>query len=269
MKSNAMRHWWAAVIIVSVGLIPAGYVSAAELYQTSLADLHQFSRRDCTRCHVDADNDPGNLKPMSNSRCVDCHADLKQPQPHPVDISPNIFVPADMPLVNGKLGCITCHFYHPFSDKYKNRSGNLLRRPGRGAFFCAACHRIKVKGHLVFENIHRDSYRLSARNSSLDTYTLQCVECHDAYLDGSFGFDAAGNRGGFTRRSNHPVGVSLAQFAARNPLKFNPPDALPQNVRLFNGKIGCGTCHNAFSKEKNMLVMNNWKSRLCLKCHIK
>ena len=269
MKSKSTRYWWAALIIISFGLIPAGYGSAAELYQTSLTDLHQFSKRDCGKCHVDADKDPGSLKPMFNSRCAECHADLKQAQPHPVDISPNILVPADMPLLNGKLGCITCHFYHPFSDKYKNRSGNLLRRSGKGAFFCAACHRIGVKGHAVYETIHRDSYRLSERYSSLDTYTLQCVECHDKYLDRSFGSDASGNRSRFNQRSNHPVGVSFVQISARNPLKFNSPYSLPQNIRLFNGKIGCGTCHNAFSREKSLLVINNWRSQLCLKCHIK
>jgi predicted CXXCH cytochrome family protein len=270
MKHKAMRHGWVAFIIISIGFIPTGYSSARGVNQTFLTDPHQFSKRDCDKCHVDADKNPGSLKPMSNSRCVGCHADLKWAQPHPVDISTNILLPGDMPLANGKLGCITCHFFHPFSDKYKNRSGNLLRRPGRGSFFCAECHqRTDVKGHAVFENIHRDSYRRSARNSSLDTYTLQCVECHDSYLDRSFGSDAAGKRSSFNRRSNHPVGVSLAQISARNPQKFNHPETLPQNVRLFNGKIGCGTCHNAFSKEKFMLVMNNWRSQLCLKCHIK
>jgi len=270
MKSKAMRHWWVAFIIISIGLIPTGYGSAGGLYQTALIDPHRFSQRDCEMCHVDADNDPGNLKPMSNSRCVGCHADLQWSQPHPVDIAVNSLLPDDLPLVNGRLGCITCHFAHSFSDKYKNRSGNLLRRPGRGDLFCADCHHgIDAKSHVVYENIHRDSYRLSALDMSLDTYTLQCVECHDRYLDRSFGFETAGKRGGFNSRSNHPVGVSLTQIAAKNPQKFNHPDTLPQNVRLFNGKIGCGTCHNAFSKEKFMLVVNNRRSRLCLRCHIK
>ena len=265
-----MRHQWLAFIIISIGLIPKGYGSGGELMQSSLIDPHRFSQRDCELCHVDADNHPANLKLMSNSRCVGCHADLQGSQPHPVDIASNSLLPVDLPLVNGRLGCITCHFAHPFSDRYKNRSGNLLRRPDRGAFFCAACHNgIDRKGHVVYENIHRDSYRLSAIDRTLDRYTLQCAECHDRYLDRSSGFGAAGKGGSFSRRSNHPVGVSLAQIAANNPRKFNHPDALPQNIRLFNGKIGCGTCHNAFSREKFMLVMNNWRSRLCLKCHIK
>jgi len=265
-----MRQGWVTIIVLSIGLILTGDCAAGKFYRASLADPHQISKRDCEMCHLDAENSPGSLKPMSNSRCIGCHTDLKWSQPHPVDISPNIMLPDDMPLVNGKLACITCHFFHPFSDKYQNRSGNLLRRSGRGTFFCTACHhRIEEKGHLVFETIHRDSYRLSARNSSLDMYTLQCVECHDRYLDRSFGAGATRKRSRFNKRLNHPVGVSLAQISARNPLKFNHPDALPRNVRLFNGKIGCGTCHNAFSKEKSMLVMNNWRSRLCLKCHIK
>lgn len=265
-----MRYGWAAFIIISIGLIHTDYGSAGDLFQSSSIDPHRFSKQECEMCHVDADSNPGSLKLMSNSKCVGCHSDLQWSQPHPVDIEANILLPADLPLVNGRLGCITCHFAHAFSDMYQNRSGNLLRRPGRGSFFCDACHpRIDGKGHVVYESIHRDSYRLSNINSSLDLYTLQCVECHDRYLDRSFGFDAAEKRSGFNRRSNHPVGVLLAQIASRKPLEFNHPDALPRNIRLFDGKIGCGTCHNAFSEEKYMLVMNNWRSRLCLQCHIK
>lgn len=240
-----------------------------EPFQDSTNDPHRISKRECAWCHVDADRDPSNLKTMFNSKCVGCHADLKKSTVHPVDILPNISIPGDMPLSNGKLGCITCHFFHPFSDKYKNRSGNLLRRPGKGAVICASCHQINGKRHVVFENIHRDSYRLSARNRRLDTYTLQCVECHDRYLDRSFGSVTKGRRSRFKGLSNHPVGVPFDRVAVKKPRKFNPPHALPEEIRLFNGKIGCGTCHNAFSNEKSMLVMNNWQSRLCLKCHIK
>jgi predicted CXXCH cytochrome family protein len=265
-----MRYGWVAFFLISIGLISITYGSTGELFQSSLKEPHRLSSNECDACHVAAVKDPGSLKPMFNSRCVGCHVDLKQSQPHPVDISPNILLPEDMPLVNGKLGCVTCHFFHPFSDRYKNRSGNLLRRPGRGAVFCVACHRIDEKGHLAFENIHRDSYRrLSVGNSRLDIYTLQCVECHDKYLDRSFGSYAAGGPNRISALSSHPVGVSLERIAAKKPRRFNFPHALPGEIRLFNGKIGCGTCHNAFSKEKSMLVINNWRSRLCLKCHKK
>ncbi len=264
-----MRYCWVTFFIFSIGLISTAYCTTVGSFQASSNEPHQFSKRECGMCHVDVDKDPSSLKNIFNSKCVGCHVELKASTSHPVDISPNIIIPTDMPLANGNLGCITCHFFHPFSDKYKNRSGNLLRRPGKGAVFCASCHQINRKEHVVFENIHRDSYRLSATNSRLDIYTLQCVECHDRYLDRSFGSFAAGGPNRISALSSHPVGVSLERIAAKKPRRFNFPHTLPGEIRLFNGKIGCGTCHNAFSKEKSMLVMNNWRSRLCLKCHKK
>ena len=266
---NTMRYRWIIFFIVSIGLISTAYGTTKDPFQSSSNEIHQFSKRECGLCHMDADNNPASLKTISNAKCVSCHVELKESGSHPVDISPKLSIPGDLPLAKGKLGCITCHFFHPFSDKFKNRSGNLLRRPGRGAVFCASCHQINKKGHIVFENIHRDSYRLSARHSRIDLYTLQCVECHDRYLDRSFGSFTEGSRSRFNALSNHPVGVSLDRVAHKKPRKFNPPQALPKEIRLFNGKIGCGTCHNAFSNEKSMLVMNNRRSRLCLKCHIK
>jgi predicted CXXCH cytochrome family protein len=270
LKDKTMRYRWVVFFLVSIGLISTAFGTTTGPFQASLNEPHRFSKRECGLCHVDADKDPSNLKTIFNSKCVGCHAELKESKSHPVDIYPNILIPSDMPLSNGKLGCITCHYFHPFSDTYKNRSGNLLRRPGRGAVFCVACHQINEKDHIAFENIHRDSYRrLSVGNSRLDMYTLQCVECHDKYLDRSFGSFAGGGPNPISGLSSHPVGVSLERIAAKKPRRFNFPYALPGEIRLFNGKIGCGTCHNAFSKEKSMLVMNNWRSRLCLKCHKK
>ena len=264
-----MRYRWVAFLFLSIVYISTAYGTTPGPLEASLNEPHRFPERECGLCHVDADKEPASLKTISNSKCVGCHAELNESKSHPVDIAPQISIPGDMPLANGKLGCITCHFVHPSSDKYKNRSGNLLRKSGRGAVFCAACHQINGKGHVVFENIHRDSYRLTARNSRIDIYTLQCVECHDRYLDRSFGSVTEGRRSRFNALSNHPVGVSFDRVAVKQPRKFNPPRALPKEIRLFNGKIGCGTCHNAFSNEKSMLVINNWRSRLCLKCHIK
>ena len=264
-----MRYRLVVFIFLSMVLISKTYGSTAELFQGSLKEPHQISKMECSQCHVDINIDPAGLKPMLNSKCVRCHSDLEQSEPHPVDISTNISIPADMPLVNGRLGCITCHFFHPSSAIYGNRSGNLLRRTGRGAVFCNACHQIDEKGHVAFENIHRDSLRLSDGNGRLDMYTLQCAECHDRYLDRSFGSVTEGRQSSFNKLSNHPVGVSLDRLAVKKPRKFNSPHALPKEIRLFNGKLGCGTCHNTFSKEKSMLVMNNWRSQLCLRCHIK
>jgi predicted CXXCH cytochrome family protein len=44
---------------------------------------------------------------------------------------------------------------------------------------------------------------------------------------------------------------------------------LRKEVKLYEGKIGCGSCHNIYSKEKYMLVISNDSSVLCLECHLK
>ena len=255
-----MKYGWIVFFLISVGVVLTAYSIGKE--------PHEFAENECILCHVDVLKDPGSLKPMLSSICESCHPGTKQKLSHPVDISPVSSVPADMPLVDGELSCITCHFAHPFSISNKKSSYFLLRRPGKGAPFCSACHRIDEKGHIVFENVHLGSYQVTDLNTSLDSYTLQCVECHDSYLDNPGRSLGAGNWQHFARsRLNHPIGVSHVQIAIRKPRKFNPPGALPKEIRLFDGKIGCGTCHNAYSKEKHMLVMNNWRSRLCLECH--
>lgn len=250
-------------IVFFVALVLGAYTA-----YSSKKEPHQFSEEKCALCHRnDVRKDAKDLKPMLSSVCEGCHADMRQKPSHPVDVYPGTAVPLDMPLVDGKLGCISCHFVHPFSITNRRFSYYLLRRPGKGMTFCITCHGINEKGHIVFENVHRGSFQVTDPGGSLDTHSLQCVECHDSRLYMPIG---AGTWEHLTfPRFKHPVGVSLREIAAKRPREFNSPGGLPPETRLFGGKIGCGTCHNAYSKEKNMLVMNNYRSRLCLTCHIR
>jgi len=257
-----MKYGRVVFFLILVGVVLTAY--------SRMKDPHQFSDDECRLCHVDAQKDPGNLKPVPSSVCEKCHAESRQKLSHPIDVAPETSMPADMPLEDGKLSCITCHFVHPFSIKYKRFTYFLLRRPGKGAPFCSACHRIDAKGHIVFENLHQSSYQATDRGGSLDRYTLQCIQCHDDRIDNPGRALGAGRWQHFAAsRLNHPVGISYAGIANKNPRKFNPAPMLPDEIRFFNGKIGCGTCHNTHSKEKSMLVMSNWRSSLCLVCHIK
>jgi hypothetical protein len=72
---------------------------------SGLKEPHQFSENECQVCHIDIYNNPASLKPMSSFVCEYCHAGTKQELSHPVDISPRISVPTDMPLEQGKLSC--------------------------------------------------------------------------------------------------------------------------------------------------------------------
>ena len=264
-----MNYSWVVYLLVSIGAIPIAYGSADEMPTASMQNTHRYTQKQCGVCHADLAENVNHLKPDSNSICLGCHGDMLQYQSHPIDVPAGIPLPADLPLVNGRLGCLTCHFAHPLSDRSEKFGLYHLRKPGNGAGFCTACHRLNDKEHQFLENVHGNSSGVIAVNGSLDTYSLQCVTCHDRHLDKGFGRAATGKRFRPDQQFNHPIGLSLDQAAGRNPRKFKPAGTLPKKIRFFNGKIGCGTCHNIFSKEKGMLVTNNHQSRLCLECHIK
>ncbi len=255
-----MRCGWVIFFLISIVVVVAAY--------SRVKDSHQFSQNECNKCHVDVEGDAGRLKPISSTLCLSCHEDRKQ-NPHPMDISPETSVPVDMPLEKGKLTCTTCHFVHSFSIKSPEFNFFLLRRPGKGAAFCSACHKIDTRGHIMFENVHIGSYQVTDWSGILDDYSLQCIECHDKYFRMPKDSVGSGTWQHASSNLNHPVGVHYIESLSGRAREFNPQSLLPKEIRLFNGKIGCGTCHNVYSKEKSMLVMSNSRSRLCLTCHIK
>lgn len=132
------------------------------------------------------------------------------------------------------------------------------------------CHRRGVNDHTLFEKAHPSSRSIAGRRVALDAYTLQCVQCHDRHLRPRRSLVGKSKwRRSVNGPAQHPIGVVLAEIASKKPKRFNPPAFLNKQMRLFDGKIGCGTCHSGYSKEKNMLVTDNRAETLCLQCHIK
>lgn len=257
-----MRYGWVIFFLILFGVVHTAHSSGIE--------PHQFSENECRICHLDIQNNPAALEPMLSTACEQCHLDSRVQLSHPIDIFPSTPIPADMPLEDGALRCITCHYVHPFSVQDERPRYSLLRRPGRGAVFCSACHGRNTKEHVLFESVHLYPNQKASWETSLDIYTLQCIECHNDKIyvpQGALGIEITGHHS--SSGGNHPVGISFVRIAARSPHRFNPSGSLSQEIRLYNGKIGCCTCHSAYSKEKYMLVENNRKSRLCLTCHIK
>ena len=257
-----MRYGWIIFFLISFSVVHTAHSSGEE--------PHQFAGNECRICHLDIKNNPAALAPMLSTACEQCHMDTRSQFSHPIDISPGTPIPADMPLEDGAIRCITCHYVHPFSVQDDRPRYSLLRRPGRGAVFCNACHGNNTKEHVLYEAVHPFPDQNIPWETSLDTFTLQCIECHNDKIyvpQGTLNVGITGHQS--SSGSNHPVGVSFARMAARSPRRFNPASTLPQEIRLYNGKIGCGTCHSAYSKEKYMLVENNRGSRLCRTCHNK
>ena len=58
----------------------------------------------------------------------------------------------------------------------------------------------------------------------------------------------------------------LAAFKKKDT-SFRDKAVLDKRIRLFNGKVGCGSCHNPYSKNAKFLVIETEGGRLCLSCH--
>jgi predicted CXXCH cytochrome family protein len=244
-------------------------VSIYSIYGT-MNEAHKFSVGECRICHAEENKSFKTLRTVESSKCMTCHEE--ETQSHPYDVVPTTTIPEDMPLIGGRMSCITCHYAHPFSVINKKFSYSLLRKPGKGAMFCGSCHKIDDKGHIVYTIAHKGSYRetngrVSGKNNRLDLLSIQCIECHDKYLTKPIRSLGLGLWSHNRTDLQHPVGVSYASIASRKPGSFNPLSSLSAMVRLFDGKIGCGTCHDPASKEDFLLAADNKNGKLCLECH--
>ncbi len=254
-----MKKWLAFIVLAVVAIAAAVH---------GLSDgKHSFSKEKCILCHYDAQNEPSRIQPTVFLSCAACHSKIEQMKSHPVDVYPSMKVPDDMPLTDGKLTCSTCHYIHPRNDGSFFTEDKLLRRQVKGIFFCNVCHTIDRNKHIVMENIHPGSYTVTDQSTRIDQGSLECIECHDSYLNDMQSSLGAGQWKHFTKAFNHPIGADYSNVVMRRPRKFKSANMLNSSIRLYNGKIGCGTCHNIYSHQRGMLVMQNVRSRLCLECH--
>jgi predicted CXXCH cytochrome family protein len=179
-------------------------------------------------------------------------------------------IPKDMPLVEGRLNCVTCHYAHPKENiQLFVKKHNYLRRNVEGVFFCLECHTVDNKGHIVLEKVHTGSYKVTDNTTRIDPVSLECIVCHDSHMKADVSSLGAGTWKHFSRKFNHTIGASYKKIGMKNIKKFRPMGSMSKEIRLYDGKVGCGTCHNIYSKEKNMLVVKNSGSQLCLECHNK
>lgn len=224
----------------------------------------------------------------TDSRCSGCH----QPDPrfsHPVGVEPSLEVPAPFPLVNGKIECITCHAGDDPADHAATRESKkpLLRTERTGLAFCALCHE---SGQTDRRNMHayamgtaHQVWKVDTGQKTFDSHPVRsdrflmdnderesCLSCHDGTVASNAVHTEYGTGGKVSGviGIGHPVGVP---YRVSNPgdsdVTLRPAASLDSRIRLFNGQVNCGSCHNLFSKEDNLLVMSNYRSALCLSCH--
>ncbi len=229
---------------------------------------HEFLSGECALCHIDEKNEPMGIKTSITPACEKCHPNAKDTQSHPVDMYPSLSIPEDMLLIEGRFTCVTCHYVHPKKKRSLINQHFFLRRQIRGPLFCNICHEIDEKGHIVLENVHQGTYTVTDSNTRIDRISLECIECHDTHFKGPRDLTGSGSWKHLSNKS-HPIGVSYEAAAMKSRNNFRGQHMISKEVMLFDGNVGCGTCHNIYSHRENMLVMDNTRSRLCFECHIK
>ena len=275
------------------------FVPVCVLAQTGVRreiPLHHF-QLSCNTCHTS--NSAGPVSVSENSRNIGevrgdinklcassgCH-DFEPSLNHPVGVRPSGMVPKDMPLDSySRITCLTCHSQPEpsvASNYIDDSRERLLRRP-EGTQFCGSCHtqmggtsqkqshwQFSTRAHLDSINPQSSTPDSSQIIGGLDAESRMCLGCHDnvSVTIPSDNETSRQRKLRWRNMSDHPIGMNYDNVAMRRPRHYRYP-LFDQRIRLFNGRIGCGSCHSPYSQTKNDLTVRNENSVLCLKCHNK
>ncbi len=240
---------------------------------------HEFSMEECKGCHASMPK-PGQKSPFQmigkiRTLCARCHSKVVRSYSHPDEVVPvNVSVPADMPLsVDKKITCATCHDIHSSLEWSKKVS--LLRRPVTGMEFCGTCHEEKPGevSHskvLGFAHSAGSKYIPTSSSGTLDRLSVECISCHDSSIGKGDTVVGAGfwihSKELAKHLGGHPIGANYDDARIRDPEGYKHKTHIAP-AKLFGGNIGCGSCHDPYSAQKNKLIMSNEGSALCYKCH--
>ncbi|HEY3347249.1 MAG TPA: cytochrome c3 family protein [Nitrospirota bacterium] len=286
----------AALSIVVFGAIAIGFDDKQE-------NPHKFSDNDCFMCHFTipnkGDNQPRRFTDTISNLCGRCH-DMSKSVSHEVDMVPSdeLTIPKDMPLdEQGRMTCITCHDIHkPNRNPLTGEKTFFLRREVLGKNFCISCHTtdkaldkirlasidpkslkglgIKISHSPVMDRGHGFAHFEVLDNSEeLDNLSLACLDCHD---DEAKGKKTTIGMGRWRHASegiglSHPIGMDYR----RSTMDFKdlvPDNELDKRIKLFNGKLGCCTCHNPYipgNGESLVIGTKESYQDLCFACHVK
>jgi hypothetical protein len=155
----------------------------------------------------------------------------------------------------------------------------LLRGTQDGPLFCQECHGEVSRGDsrawhvVVAQSAHGgEPGAEAAARGTLDPLSTRCMGCHDGTLGRDVGSQTGRRRLDVGLGSSHPVGVAYRASPARRKQGQRGPALrdvalLDPRIRLFGGKVGCGSCHNVYSELPQFLAIDPRHGRLCRACH--
>lgn len=260
---------WAAAWVVSLLAASALLAAPADRAKALPAPVHV----DAPAAHA------GHPAPdaAASGRCESCHS-WESGFSHPVDVRPSMPVPAGLPLERGLLTCATCHDAadHAASPGHGAApTPSFLRDTATGSF-CTQCHTADAKSAASMHATSLGRAHYAVRKSiprkglatDIDRESQACMSCHDGASAADAGSHARMGDFAVARGAEHPIGVRYDPGARRGgESRLVATTQLDRRVRLYDGALGCGSCHTPFSRERKLLVVSNLGSRLCLSCH--
>lgn len=205
--------------------------------------------------------------------CTDCH-NLVGGLSHPVGVEPPVELPKSFPLEKGRVVCTTCHE----DPRTSSAPGPYLRAELRGTDACAPCHSLlsstRTGSHGV-SGLPAHIQALTSRAESdvksegLDRVSRACLSCHDGTVAVDAGSHMLGGVSALDEKQDHPIGVLYQKRMGRKAeIELQPSFRLDPRIGLFEGTVGCASCHSVYLPSRGHLVMGNDQSRLCLSCHV-
>jgi hypothetical protein len=251
----------------------------------------------CAACHEEDDDE--RPLPIASDEvaelCSDCHeAHEEEPFLHVVDGEAGgegLRIPSSWPLVDGELGCLTCHDIKQQCDPDARRAGattKMLRRydPSQARSLCTACHVDPAWGG--------GPHRQLVGDGQVDAQA--CLFCHEeppaVPSTGVRQFDAKLRDASGSCWSCHTEHWDW--YPARHVDQLVPPEIhrrmlaaeaerRPTRLPLAAGRIACYTCHNphqvglfpagselatwAASPTEAAHMLRADRPQLCLECH--
>ena len=261
--THRLRQWGLFLLLVSVLIaVDASGAQVASARKSTMASPPRAATRQW-------------ILEWTEEDCLSCH-EMEQPLfSHPIGVKPSMSVPADLPLVEDRLACTTCHSDSPTAHgASRQKHDGMLRRASRGVAFCASCHLADEtegsKGHAMATgraHLQWDNRQSAADTGSIvlgvsasgDEPTRECRSCHDGTSGPNIG-------------NSHSVGIRYKVGGRPNSRAgrgstLTPSSRLDSRIRLFDDKVECGSCHSPYSPLPKLLVMANDRSELCRSCH--
>ncbi len=265
------------------GLRMAAVVGALALASSGVAMGSEANDLESDELGASSSSEPAPINPGGSpgGTCVKCHQ-WDTNLSHPIDVPILAERAKGLPLVGGKVTCLTCHDPEKADGHQgqKPRGRTFLRVEGDARTLCVRCHasastqRVREHG-LALGRAHIQGKSPGAQAAPagagrMDPESTSCTSCHD----GTSAPDAGSHQsrwGSDDLATDHPVGVkvqSRPRSRTSEEMRFVEASSIDKRVRLFDRAVGCGSCHSLYSRQEKLLVMSNVGSQLCLKCHV-